>query len=77
MSTTHINDVGQRPVSATIATDSCQRLLSTTVAKGRCQLQESMTGVDGKGQQLLRQRREKTNQRDRTRVHDSCQRLTP
>ena len=37
-----------------------QRLLSTTVAKGRCQLQESMTGLDGKGQQLLCQRRAKT-----------------
>ena len=53
MSTTHINDMGQRLVSATRVTDSCQRLLSTTVAKGRRQLQESLTGVDGNGQQLL------------------------
>ena len=65
MSTTHINDMGQR-------------LLSPTVAKGKRQLQESLTGVDGKGPQLLCQRREKTNQRDTTSVHalvnDSCQR---
>ena len=76
---THVNDSSQWHGSTARVSDKSHRLVSgccqPLVSKGRCQLQESMTGVDSKGQQPLCQRREKTNQRDTTRVNDAGQRL--